>query len=395
MASPGVQTGSRHGGPTVPAWLAGRLAGYERVYDLEPFPFLQSGSPELALDANDCLRLAAHPAVLDARRRAAGDARAARRSQAASVFYLEPQVQALADELRSLLACEEVILTGSGWNANVGLIAALASPETTVYADRHAHASMLDGARMAGAPIRVFEHHDIDDLRRLIDAGGPGVVCVDALYSTDGSLLDLAGFTEICEQTGCVLVLDEAHSVGVIGPRGGGLAVREPLESHVLLRTGSLSKALGGPGGFIATTRAAARAIRAGFRPGIFSSAPSPLLAAGHRAALKVAAEERWRAERVRQLGRHLSDLLARDGAPVVPSETHLVSLWFHGADACEIHATLRAAGIGTSVFVHPAAPKGMSVLRFALHCELSDDDVGQVATLTARSTRRLTCARV
>jgi CAI-1 autoinducer synthase len=315
---------------------------------------------------------------------------AARRSQAASVFRVEPGAASFVEELGTVLGCEEVILTGSGWNANVGLVAALASDGTPVYADRLAHASMLDGARMAGAAVRTFRHHDLEALRELIVTHGPGVVCVDAVYSTDGSILDLRAAVEVCADTGSVLVLDEAHSVGSLGPQGGGLAVREGLHERVLFRTGSLSKALSGPGGFIATTRNAARAVRAGFRPGIFSSAPSPILTAGHRAALRIAIREPQRANRARGLGRQFRDLLTGAGLAVSPSETHLVSLRFHGAAACRVHQRLCAAGVGTCVFVHPATARNESLVRFALHCELADEDIGYVARVAATTAAKL-----
>ncbi|MFD3555935.1 aminotransferase class I/II-fold pyridoxal phosphate-dependent enzyme [Streptomyces goshikiensis] len=115
------------------------------------------------------------------------------------------------------------ILCQSGWAANTGLLQALARPGMPVYIDVLAHMSLWEGARIAGATVHRFRHNDIAHLRRRIGDTGPGIILVDSLYSTDGSVCPIPEAAEVAEETGCVLVVDESHSLGTHGARGEGM----------------------------------------------------------------------------------------------------------------------------------------------------------------------------
>ena len=195
------------------------------------------------------------------------------------------------------MRADEVMLTTSGWAANVGLLEAITPLFTPIYLDRAAHASMYDGATLSIGKKVVVHHNDPDHLVARIEANGPGIVCIDAVYSTDGSVGDIERYVEICEEYDCVLVLDEAHSFGLFG-NGAGLAVELGLAHRVHFRTVSLNKALGGHGGFVAGSHAMMALVKAACRSVIFSSATSSVSAAGHAAALKVIMDEPDRARR-------------------------------------------------------------------------------------------------
>lgn len=226
---------------TSPDWLSTYVRQTDRIYELDPFPFDQPQDTRgyLALHQNDYLRLAGHPAVTTARR-LANDRGAGAQAATASVFGSTAEECRLTALMATKLNAGAVLLTTAGWAANGGLVEAITPPERPVYIDREAHASLYDGARLAGARAVAVRHNESADLETKIAKHGPGVVCIDALYSGDGSIPDLEAYVRVCEERDCVLILDEAHSFGILGADGGGLAAGTGLTERVHFRTGSL-----------------------------------------------------------------------------------------------------------------------------------------------------------
>lgn len=368
-----------------PRWFAqmARRCG-AAIYELDPFPFDKHlvRRDALRLDQNDYLRLSDHPDVIAARAFANESGRAP--PVAASVFEISPEEQHVSTMLCRVLDTPKALLTTAGWTANVGLLEAIATPDRPVYMDRDAHASLYDGTRLAGAHRVGVRHNDPEALERKVRHGGPGIVCVDAVYSNDGSVTELEAYVDVCERYACVLVLDEAHSFGMLGRDGGGLAVARGLADRVHFRTGSLSKALGGYGGFVAAAGAGMLdLVAAQMRPLIFSSATSPILHAGHAAALRVVSAEPERAARCVANGTRLARALRAAGLDVGGSASQIVSVRFRDDSACRVFGALRDEGILTSVFVHPAAPLGTTFVRFSVHADLTAADVDRVAAAT------------
>jgi CAI-1 autoinducer synthase len=368
-----------------PSWFAEQIErGAAVLGHLDPFPFDKhlSGSDGLRLDQNDYLRLSDHPAVIAARDRANRPDRPP--PVAASVFAISAEEEHLASMLCRVLRAPRTLITTAGWTANVGLMAAIATPLRPVYMDRGAHASLYDGIRLAGAHRVGVRHNDPEALERKIQHGGPGIVCIDAVYSNDGSVADLPAYVEVCERYACVLVVDEAHSFAMFGTDGGGLAVECGVADRVHFRTGSLSKALGGYGGFIAAADGRMfDLVSTQLRPVIFSSATSPVLHAGHAAALRVVCDEPERAARCLENGRRLAGALRVAGLDVGQADSQIVSISFRDYGACRVFGALRDVGILTSVFVEPAAPQGATFLRFSIHSELSAAEIDSVASAT------------
>ena len=205
----------------------------------------------ICLQENDYLRLSRHPKVREAHAMAAEDSGIGKMS--AGVFAGKGGAnERFCQKIAESMKAESAILTTAGWTANVGLLEAIVPAGRPVYLDAKVHASLWDGARLAGAKIVPIRHNDSSHLDKRADAFGPGIVVLDAFYSTDGSVADLEQFLDVCDERECVMVLDEAHSFGIVGDKGGGLAVALGLQDRIPYRTASLSKALGGHGVFVA-----------------------------------------------------------------------------------------------------------------------------------------------
>lgn len=378
--------------PSYPAWLIDHVREHKDfIEQLSPFPFAQPSNITnyLSLHQNDYLRLANHPEVVESRRLANQQKRIESFSSPVFGGVSQEHVE-FTNLLRLSLQSGDIILTTAGWTANVGLIEAITGSDMPVYIDAEAHASMVDGIRFALARKLLIKHNDPDHLEQRVKIHGPGVVCIDALYSTDGSLPDLEHYIDICERYDCLLVLDEAHSFGMCGVNGGGLAVNLGLAHRVHFRTISLSKALGGHGGAVAAGRDMTRSICSRMRSVLFSSATSAILAAGHHTALKIVIREPERAAHCLAMAELLRARLQEEGVDTGQSASQIISIYFSEQNACRFYAELREQGVLTSVFVYPAVPKGISLARFSVYSDLTSDDINYVADCSIAALKKM-----
>uniref|UniRef100_B0SZZ7 Aminotransferase class I and II n=1 Tax=Caulobacter sp. (strain K31) TaxID=366602 RepID=B0SZZ7_CAUSK len=390
MIAPDPCAGSAE--PTYPAWLHRHLDEQAAIIRaLDPFPFAQPADTTgfHSLHQNDYLRLSNHPEVIRARTEAASRSRVD--SFSSFVFGgAAAEHETFAALLREALQACQVIATTAGWTANVGLIEAIAAPDVPIYVDAEAHASLLDGVRLSLGRRLLFRHNDPQHLEDRIAIHGPGIVIIDALYSTDGTLADLPRFVAICERHECTLILDEAHSFGMFGEAGGGLAVACGLAHRVHFRTLSLSKALGGHGGAIACGAQIAPALWSRLRPVIFSSATSSILAAAHAKALELTMTDRRRAEHCQAMATLLRDRLNASGIDTLGSASQIISIKLQGGDAAKLYGALRERGVLTSVFIYPAVQMGISLVRLSVHAEVTEADVDYVSATIVESLEAL-----
>jgi CAI-1 autoinducer synthase len=355
-----------------------------KAYD--PFPFDQPSDTHnyLSLHQNDYLRLSNHPEVVEAKNKANENSGS---GPMASIIYGGDtgEHQKFRSTLQRCMNVGDIMLTTAGWTANVGVVESVAQPDTPIYLDYQAHASLWDGARLSGGKIVPVRHNDYEHLEKRIKRSGPGVVCIDAFYSTDGSIPDLKKYVEICEENDCLFILDEAHSFGMIGPNGGGLAVELGLETRIPLRTVSMSKALGGNGGFIAASEEFVWFLKHRARSVIFSSSPSPSGSAGANAALLIALREPERAQTCLEMGALLRKYLLERGINPGQSNSQIISLYFDEDPlAAKFYGLMRKKGILVSVFTAPAVPRDTSLARFSIHSEVTAEDMLRVAEAVA-----------
>lgn len=373
----------------VPSWLREDLRDFDQLQAVsQPYPFLH---PEdltgyVCLHQNDYLRLSEREEVRRAKAEVVGSEG---NSFLASTVFAGGRGAEQHQAFRSLLAkamqAEDILLASSGWSANVGLIEALARTGTPVYLDQKVHASCWDGARLSAGRSIMVRHNDPDFLWARIRRDGPGIVCIDSYYSTTGEVCDLQAYVEICEKTGSVLVLDEAHSLGMTGPGAGGLAVELGLADRVPFRTASFSKALGGHGGCIATTRHLAWYLTHRVRSMMFSSAVLPCDSAAHRQALSIARAEPELAKTCLEMGALLRRAFHARGIEANPSGCQIVSIPFPSVPStCKAYGLLRDRGVLAAVFLPPATPEGTGLLRFSAHAHLVAADIAKTADAMA-----------
>lgn len=378
--------------PPYPTWLSNFLEQHRQFIEtLHPFPFDQPSdiTPFLSLHQNDYLRLANHPEVIQARLEA--NSRPRIESFSSSVFGGASQEhEHFMAQLRESMHSGDVLLTTAGWTANVGLIEAVAPPDIPIYIDADAHASMHDGVRLSQGRRIVVRHNDPRHLEKRVQIHGPGLVCIDALYSTDGVLSDLLRYIEICERYDCTLILDEAHSFGMFGEKGGGLAVELGLADRVHFRTVSLSKALGGHGGVVAGSEEMIRNLCTRMRPVLFSSSTSAVLAAGHAKALEIVMREPERARHCLAMAALLRNHFHDLNIYIAGSSSQIISIFFRNEEACQFYQALRERRILTSVFVYPAIPKGISLVRFSVYADLTESDINYIADCAIEILRQM-----
>jgi CAI-1 autoinducer synthase len=356
-----------------------------RIASWDPFPFDQPADCTgfLSCHQNDYLRLSSHPEVIEARNEATNTTGS---GAMASILYGGDH--GFHGQFRSLVAesmqAEDVLLTTAGWTANVGLMECIATPDLPIYMDLNAHASLWDGARLSPGKTIPVRHNRPDMLLNYVKKFGPGVIVVDGYYSTHGSICPLEEYVKISEEYNCLLVLDEAHSFGMCGDKGGGLAVEMGLANRVHLRTVSLAKALGGNGGFIAGSEETMYWLTYRARSVIFSSSPTPSNSAGNAKALEILMREPERAAHAQKMADRFRTRLNQAHIDTGPSKCQIVSLHFKGEDqAMKLYGELKKRGILFSVFLTPAVPAGTSLARFSIYSELKENEIDRMAEQT------------
>ncbi|MCX4529915.1 MULTISPECIES: alpha-hydroxyketone-type quorum-sensing autoinducer synthase [unclassified Streptomyces] len=329
------------------------------------------------VNSNDYLALARHPRIVKAM---AETLTADGNDTLMSGVFLSgdhPQLRLEADLARHMGA-PAGILCQSGWAANTGLLQALAEPGTPVYIDMLAHMSLWEGARISGAALHRFRHNDTAHLRRRIADHGPGIILVDSIYSTDGSLCPLARVADLADEYACVLVVDESHSLGTHGDLGEGMTGAAGLNGRVHFQTASLSKAFAGRAGFIAVCEEAFTGyFKMRSHPAVFSSTLLPHDIAGLTETLAVVRADTWRRARLAEIATRVRHELTDAGVDLHSSGSHILSLV--GGDerhTMTLRDGLEQAGVFGSVFCPPATPRTRSLVRFSLHADLSDTQV-------------------
>jgi 8-amino-7-oxononanoate synthase len=267
----------------------------------------------------------------------------------------------------------------SGYLGNLGAITALVSARTLLVLDAHAHASLIDAARLSGAETVVAPHSDPTALAELLDShpGRRVVVVIESVYSVDGDLAPVAQLHTICRAHGALLLVDEAHAVGALGPDGGGVVSGSGLagEPDVVV-TATLSKALGGAGGVVAGGAALIRHLIDTSRPFIFDTALPPAVAAGVRTALRLARNSDQLRATVTQRASHAFTVLRGAGFAVVAPAAGVLSVLAPSATcATQWAAACREQGVAVGCFRPPSTPDRQSRLRLTVNAGVSQPE--------------------
>jgi CAI-1 autoinducer synthase len=375
----------------LPSFLAARVDRYYRTRVHETWAGghimhgREPGAGALQLSSNDYLSIARHPEILDAMCRSI---RNEGNGLLMSGIFLHghdcPQLR-LEDRFASWMGAEASVLCQSGFAANTGLIQSIANAQTPVYVDMMAHMSLWEGVRSAGARAVSFLHNDVDHLEQRILRNGPGVVIVDSVYSTNGSVAPLAAIADVCTEHDCVLVVDESHSLGTHGPRGAGLVAELGLTDSVHFRTASLAKAFAGRAGIVSCSRRFQEYFKCEALPAIFSSTLLPHEVMGLAATLDVIEREEWRRTRLAANARYLRVRLAELGYNLNGSETQIVALEAGPEQqTIVLRDALEARGIFGSVFCAPATAQNRSLIRISVNATLSEEELERLVDVCA-----------
>lgn len=281
----------------------------------------------------------------------------------------------LEAEIAEWLGKESALVFSTGYAANESGIASIVGPRDVVVADRYAHRSMRKGFELSGARTVFFEHNDLDDLRgRLAQVAGHGgqtLVCIEGVYSMHGTIPELSAIVEIAHSHGALLYIDEAHSIGALGERGGGICEHQGVSSaEVAFLMGSLSKAIPSIGGYIAGDRDAITMMRFSSSQTIFSAASTPADVAAALAAIRVMQAEPEHGRKLRDNIRYLSEALHRAGFSVQrANQSPVIPLIFRGDNrtAFEFWRACLERGIALNTFYYPVVPKGSFLARIGV----------------------------
>lgn len=335
------------------------------------------------------LGLVGHPRIDDAAQKAIqrfGTGTHGVRSLAGSLSIHEELEETIADFKHA----EASVTYSSGYVTNLSVVSALVGRGDYVFSDKLNHASIVDGCLMSGAKFRRFGHNDIESLERQISqasADGAKLVVADAVFSMDGDVVDLPGLVEICRNYDAWLMIDEAHSVGVLGETGRGIEEHFNLEDVVDIKMGTLSKTIPSVGGYIAGRKALISYLRHASRAYIFSAALPPAQAAAANEAFKVIQDEPWRIKKLQENSQQFINGLKERGFDTLATETAIVPI-LCGPDDTAFAMTRYSQKRNVFVLpvVSPAVPVGMARLRATVTAAHEHEQIDQAMDVIAEA---------
>lgn len=287
----------------------------------------------------------------------------------------------------------DALLFPTGMAANVGTIAALCGPGDLILCDKANHASLVDGCRLSQAQMRVYRHDDLTVLERELkkdDSIRRRWIITDSVFSMDGDIAPLPDLCDIAERNDVQLIVDEAHATGVLGDNGRGACEALGVEDRVAVRIGTLSKAVGAQGGFVAGPTHLIEYLWNRARTQIYSTALSPAVCAAATAAFGIIAAEPWRRHRLDEASKFFRQQLRLAGVETVTSATApIVPVILHDpAAAVDVADRLEQRGFLVGAIRPPTVPRGTSRLRIVVTSAHKDEDLARLATAISEEMR-------
>ena len=340
------------------------------------------GRDVINLASNNYLGLAAHPRMRKAASRAAAELGAGSGAvrTIAGTMALHRELERRFAEFKH---AEDSIMFQSGFTANSGTVAAILSREDVIVSDELNHASIIDGARLSRAEIKVFPHKDAEAAGRLLEEtkrpGRNQLLITDGVFSMDGDIAPLPDLVEVAERHGAIMMIDDAHASGVLGKNGRGTVDHFGLHGRVDIQVGTLSKAIGVLGGFIAGPAHLIQWLVNRGRPFLFSTSAPPAVAAACIEALDILEEEPHLVERLWDRTRFFKEGLERLGFDTGLSETPITPVMAgEETAAVELSRGLWQEGVFSPAIVYPTVAKGKARVRTIVTAEHTEEDLGE-----------------
>jgi len=301
----------------------------------------------------------------------------------------------LEQALAGFYGRKHAMVFSTGYQANLGMLSTLAGKNDHLLLDADSHASIYDGSRLGHAQVTRFRHNDPDDLhkrlRRLADVPGDKVIVVEGIYSMLGDTAPLREFVDVKREWGAYLVVDEAHSMGVLGETGRGLAEAQGVEADVDFIVGTFSKSLAGVGGFCVSDMEGFDILRVACRPYMFTASLPPAIIAATTEALHQVRTRPQLREKLMQNAERFYEGLVRLGFRVGPELSPVVSAIMPDAETASMFWTnLLKAGLYTNVSLPPATPNGLALLRSSVSAAHSPQQIDHAIALFAHVGRSL-----
>ncbi len=350
------------------------------------------GRRALLLCSNNYLGLATHPAV----RAAASHAAAEYGAGAGASRLISGSLRlhhALEEQLAAFKGTEAALLFNSGYHANVGAITALVGEGDTVFSDALNHASIIDGCRLSRARVCVYPHADAAALERLLAQSGARrrLVVTESIFSMDGDTAPLTALCNIAERYGAMLMVDEAHATGVVGPHGAGIVAADGLQARVTLQMGTLGKALGTFGAFVAGRRTVIDLLINTARSFIYTTALPPPVVAAASAALAIVASDPAPRRRLAENAAFLWQGLREIGLRIANEPAHIIPVLVgDAARTMRFSERLLEHGVFVQGIRPPTVPPDTARLRVTMMSTHTRDDLA-----FAIGTFRRVCAEV
>ena len=358
---------------------AGLYPYFKPISESEDTVVVIEGQKRIMLGSNNYLGLTHHPQVLEASIRALHSYGSGCTGSRFLNGTLDLHVQ-LEAALARFVGKDDCIVFSTGYNANLGLISGLVNKGDVVYLDKLDHASIVDGAKMSYGTTERFNHGSLEGLERKLsknEHSGGKMVIVDGVYSMEGDIADIPNLLKVCRRHGAALAIDDAHSIGVLGPNGDGTAAHFGLTDEVDIIAGTFSKSLASIGGFVAGSTSVINYLRHNSRPLIFTAALPPANTAGVLAALEVLQQEPERRTQLWANTKRLADGFKSLGFDVGPSETPIIPIVIGPLDRTLLMwRKVYDAGVFTNPVVPPAVPLSQCRLRTSVMATHTADQI-------------------
>lgn len=366
---------------------------FKPISESEDTVVVIEGQKRIMLGSNNYLGLTHHPKVLEAASRALhryGAGCTGSRFLNGSLDLHEQLERALAE----FLGKESCLVFSTGYGANLGLISGLLGRGETVYLDKLDHACIVDGAKLSFGDTQRFNHGDLAQLVRLLERNTSGkgtMIVVDGVYSMEGDIADVPELSRIAKRFGAALVVDDAHALGVLGPRGEGTGAHFGMQAEVDIIAGTFSKSLASVGGFVAGDEQVIHFLKHHSRPFIFTASLPPANTAGVLAALEVLQQEPERRDSLWANAKRLRDGFRHLNFEIGPTETPIIPVLIGPLDTTFLFwRKLYDAGVFTNPVVPPAVPPSQCRLRTSVMATHTADQIDHALEAFAKIGKEL-----